>query len=78
MELETISGWLDKDQYKEDLIMTALKEAVLPARYTSVISTGFCWNGAATEWGQWIKRRNIHNGSGNLDNIREETVSKAE
>lgn len=32
MELETISGWLDKDQYKEDLIMTALKEAVFAGK----------------------------------------------
>ncbi|NOU99158.1 DnaD domain protein [Paenibacillus planticolens] len=32
MELETISGWLDKDQYKEDLILTALKEAVFAGK----------------------------------------------
>ncbi|MDD9267692.1 DnaD domain-containing protein [Paenibacillus sp. GCM10023248] len=32
MELETISGWLDKDQYKEELIMTALKEAVFAGK----------------------------------------------
>lgn len=32
MELETISGWLDKDMYKEELIMTALKEAVFAGK----------------------------------------------
>lgn len=32
MELETISGWLDKDQYKEELILTALKEAVFAGK----------------------------------------------
>ncbi|SDN85568.1 DNA replication protein [Paenibacillus sp. yr247] len=32
MELETISGWLDKDLYKEELIMTALKEAVFAGK----------------------------------------------
>ncbi|NQX64836.1 DnaD domain-containing protein [Paenibacillus alba] len=32
MELETITGWLDKDMYKEDLILTALKEAVFAGK----------------------------------------------
>lgn len=32
MELETISSWLDKDLYKEELIMTALKEAVFAGK----------------------------------------------
>ncbi|MFC5448142.1 DnaD domain-containing protein [Paenibacillus aestuarii] len=32
MELETISGWLDKDRYREDLILTALKEAVFAGK----------------------------------------------
>ncbi|OAS14015.1 DnaD domain protein [Paenibacillus oryzisoli] len=32
MELETISNWLDKDMYKEELIMTALKEAVFAGK----------------------------------------------
>ncbi|MDR6549521.1 DnaD domain protein [Paenibacillus qinlingensis] len=32
MELETISNWLDKDHYKEELIMTALKEAVFAGK----------------------------------------------
>ncbi|MCD1260279.1 DnaD domain protein [Paenibacillus athensensis] len=32
MELETISGWLDKDRYREELILTALKEAVFAGK----------------------------------------------
>ncbi|MFD0694779.1 DnaD domain-containing protein [Paenibacillus sp. GCM10027628] len=32
MELETISGWLDKDMYREELILTALKEAVFAGK----------------------------------------------
>jgi len=32
MELETISGWLDKDRYREELIVTALKEAVFAGK----------------------------------------------
>ncbi|WP_010273767.1 DnaD domain protein [Paenibacillus senegalensis] len=32
MELETISGWLDQDQYKEELILMALKEAVFAGK----------------------------------------------
>lgn len=32
MELETISGWLDQDNYKEELILTALKEAVFAGK----------------------------------------------
>jgi DNA replication protein len=32
MELETISGWLDKDMYKDELILTALKEAVFAGK----------------------------------------------
>ncbi|MEW9698930.1 DnaD domain-containing protein [Paenibacillus sp. SI8] len=32
MELETISGWLDKDLYREELILTALKEAVFAGK----------------------------------------------
>jgi DNA replication protein len=32
MELETISGWLDKDAYKEELILAALKEAVFAGK----------------------------------------------
>jgi DNA replication protein len=32
MELETISSWLDKDGYKEDLIRAALKEAVFAGK----------------------------------------------
>lgn len=32
MELETISNWLDKDMYKEELILTALKEAVFAGK----------------------------------------------
>jgi DNA replication protein len=32
MELETISGWLDKDSYREDLILAALKEAVFAGK----------------------------------------------
>lgn len=32
MELETISGWIDKDQYREELILAALKEAVFAGK----------------------------------------------
>ncbi|WNR42400.1 DnaD domain protein [Paenibacillus roseipurpureus] len=32
MEFETISNWLDKDNYKEELILTALKEAVFAGK----------------------------------------------
>ena len=32
MELETISGWLDQDGYKEELIFAALKEAVFAGK----------------------------------------------
>ncbi|TXK81421.1 DnaD domain-containing protein [Paenibacillus sp. N3.4] len=32
MELETISSWLDKDSYREELILTALKEAVFAGK----------------------------------------------
>jgi DNA replication protein len=32
MELETITGWLDKDSYKEELILAALKEAVFAGK----------------------------------------------
>jgi DNA replication protein len=32
MELETISGWLDKDAYREELILAALKEAVFAGK----------------------------------------------
>jgi DNA replication protein len=32
MELETISGWLDKDAYREELIVAALKEAVFAGK----------------------------------------------
>ncbi|NBI30526.1 DnaD domain-containing protein [Chengkuizengella marina] len=32
MELETISGWIDQDQYKEELILAALKEAVFAGK----------------------------------------------
>jgi DNA replication protein len=32
MELETISSWLDADQYKEELILAALKEAVFAGK----------------------------------------------
>lgn len=32
MELETISGWLDNDGYKEELILAALKEAVFTGK----------------------------------------------
>jgi DNA replication protein len=32
MELETISGWLDKDGYREELILAALKEAVFAGK----------------------------------------------
>ncbi|MDP5273856.1 DnaD domain-containing protein [Chengkuizengella axinellae] len=32
MELETISGWIDHDQYKEELILAALKEAVFAGK----------------------------------------------
>lgn len=32
MELEMISGWLDKDQYREELILAALKEAVFAGK----------------------------------------------
>lgn len=32
MELETISGWIDQDQYKEELILMALKEAVFAGK----------------------------------------------
>jgi DNA replication protein len=32
MELETISNWLDKDQYREELILAALKEAVFAGK----------------------------------------------
>jgi DNA replication protein len=32
MELETISAWLDKDKYKEELIVAALKEAVFAGK----------------------------------------------
>lgn len=32
MELETITAWLDKDNYKEELILAALKEAVFSGK----------------------------------------------
>lgn len=32
MELETISGWVDQDQYSEDLILMALKESVFAGK----------------------------------------------
>lgn len=32
MELETITGWLDRDHYKEELILAALKEAVFTGK----------------------------------------------
>jgi DNA replication protein len=32
MEMETISGWLDQDRYKEELILAALKEAVFAGK----------------------------------------------
>lgn len=32
MELETISGWLDQDGYREELILAALKEAVFAGK----------------------------------------------
>jgi DNA replication protein len=32
MELETISGWIDNDGYKEELILAALKEAVFTGK----------------------------------------------
>jgi DNA replication protein len=32
MEMEMISGWLDRDQYKEELILAALKEAVFSGK----------------------------------------------
>jgi DNA replication protein len=32
MELEMVTNWLDKDQYKEELILTALKEAVFAGK----------------------------------------------
>jgi DNA replication protein len=32
MELEMITNWLDKDQYKEDIIIAALKEAVFAGK----------------------------------------------
>lgn len=32
MELETISAWLDKDKYKEELILAALKEGVFSGK----------------------------------------------
>ncbi|MEI7024500.1 DnaD domain-containing protein [Paenibacillus sp. y28] len=32
MEFETISGWLDQDRYPEELILTALKEAVFAGK----------------------------------------------
>jgi len=32
MELETITGWLEQDCYKEDLILAALKEAVFTGK----------------------------------------------
>jgi DNA replication protein len=32
MELEMITNWLDKDQFKEDLILAALKEAVFAGK----------------------------------------------
>jgi DNA replication protein len=32
MELEMVTSWLDKDQYKEDLILAALKEAVFAGK----------------------------------------------
>jgi DNA replication protein len=32
MELETISGWLDKDRYHDELILAALKEAVFAGK----------------------------------------------
>lgn len=32
MECETISGWLDKDQYSHDLIIAALKESVFAGK----------------------------------------------
>ncbi|WKL02640.1 DnaD domain protein [Paenibacillus amylolyticus] len=38
MECETISSWLDQDRYQEELILMALKEAVLQAKYISGIS----------------------------------------
>ncbi|MCR8642235.1 DnaD domain protein [Paenibacillus sp. N1-5-1-14] len=32
MELQTIAGWLDQDHYKEELILSALKEAVFTGK----------------------------------------------
>ncbi|WP_040951135.1 DnaD domain-containing protein, partial [Gorillibacterium massiliense] len=32
MELETITGWLDQDGYREELILAALKEAVFAGK----------------------------------------------
>jgi DNA replication protein len=32
MELETITAWLDKDKYKDELILAALKEAVFSGK----------------------------------------------
>ncbi|QGR00159.1 DnaD domain protein [Paenibacillus psychroresistens] len=32
MELEMVTNWLDKDQYKEELILAALKEAVFAGK----------------------------------------------
>lgn len=32
MELETVTGWLDKDKYAEELILLALKEAVFAGK----------------------------------------------
>ncbi len=32
MELETITGWLDQDRYKDELILAALKEAVFAGK----------------------------------------------
>ncbi|MFC0214806.1 DnaD domain-containing protein [Paenibacillus chartarius] len=32
MELETISAWIDRDKYKEELILAALKEAVFSGK----------------------------------------------
>lgn len=32
MELETITSWLDRDGYKEELVLAALKEAVFAGK----------------------------------------------
>ena len=48
MECETIAGWLDQDQYLDELILMALKEAVFAGKVHFRYIDRILWNGAAT------------------------------